>query len=98
TIMYLKHHYLLTKIMLRTQGDSLIAEFGQVSDYKLNLTKSDLFPINDKACQLSFQHFPFEVSKDSFIYLGVCVIRKYKDLLPKNLSALIKAKQDMERC
>ena len=76
----------------------LILKFGQVSGYKLNLTKSVLFPINDKARQLSYQNFPFAVSVDSFTYLGVCVTQKYRDLFDKNFkTALRKAKQDMER-
>ena len=76
----------------------LITIFGQVSGYKLNLTKSVLFPINDKGRQMSFQDFPFSVNKDSFTYLGVCVTHKYRDLFDSNFKTVFnKAKQDMER-
>ena len=76
----------------------LISNFGQVSGYKLNLNKSVLFPINDKARQLSFRNFPFSVSTDSFTLLGVCVTQKYGHLFDKNFkTTLSKAKQDMER-
>jgi len=60
-------------------ASEFIAEFGRVSGYKLNLSKSVLFPINDEARQMSFQNFPFSVCEDSFTYLGVCVT--YKDLM-----------------
>lgn len=76
----------------------LITKFGQISGYKLSLTKSVLFPINDKACQMLFQDFPFSVCKDSFTYLGVCVTNKYKDLFNRNFKTVFnKAKQEMER-
>ncbi len=76
----------------------LITKFRQISGYKLNLTKSVLFPINEKARQMSFQDFPFSVSKDSFTYLGVRVTYKYKDLFNSNFKTVFnKAKQEMER-
>jgi len=76
----------------------LITKFAQISGYKLNLTKSVLFPINDKARQMSFQDFPFSVSKDSFNYLGVCVTYKYRDPFDSNFKKMFnEAEQDMER-
>lgn len=76
----------------------LIAEFGRVSGYKLNLSKSVLFPINDKARKMSYQNFPFTVCEDSFTYLGVCVTYKYKDLMDNHFKIVLdKAKLDMER-
>lgn len=77
---------------------SSINKFGQVSGYKLNLSKSVLFPINKKAQQLTFQGFPFKITKDHFNYLGVCVTNNYKNLFEKNFkSALDKAKQDIDK-
>lgn len=76
----------------------LITKSGQVSGYKLNLSKSILFPINDNACQMSFQNVPFSVSKDNCTYLGVCVTYKYRDLFDNNFKiAFNKAKQDTDR-
>ncbi len=47
---------------------------------------------------MSFQSFPFSVSFDKFLYLGVSVSRRYKDLFNSNFkTALDKAKRDMVR-
>lgn len=63
-----------------------INKFGQVSGYKLNLSKSVLLPVNINAQQLTFKDFPFEVRKDHFNYLGVCVTYNYKSLFNKNFT------------
>uniref|UniRef100_A0AAR2IMM0 Reverse transcriptase domain-containing protein n=1 Tax=Pygocentrus nattereri TaxID=42514 RepID=A0AAR2IMM0_PYGNA len=63
---------------------NIISDFGRTSGYKINLTKSLLFSINEKAHQMSFQHFPFLVTKDKFTYLGVTVTSAYKDLFDNN--------------
>ena len=41
---------------------TIISDFGKVSGYKMNLTKSLLFPINEGAHLMSFQSFPFSVT------------------------------------
>lgn len=48
---------------------------------------------------MSFQNFPFSVSKDNFTYLGVCdATHKYKDLFDSNFkTGFEKTKRDMER-
>uniref|UniRef100_A0A3B5LET9 Reverse transcriptase domain-containing protein n=1 Tax=Xiphophorus couchianus TaxID=32473 RepID=A0A3B5LET9_9TELE len=77
---------------------NLIEKFGQVSGYRLNLSKSVKFPIKKKACQMTFHSFLFTVSKNSFDYLGVCVTYDYNCLFNKNFTkALNKAKLDMEK-
>ena len=76
----------------------IIHSFGMVSGYKINLTKSLLFPFNASATRLSLTQLPFKVATDSFTYLGVCVTREYADLFKKNLRpALEKAKDDLKR-
>lgn len=76
----------------------IISEFGKVSGYKINLSKSIIFPINDHAQQLDFDQFPFKVARDKFTYLGVSVTHKYNDLFKCNMvPALEKAKQDLDR-
>lgn len=76
----------------------VIHSFGKVSGYKINLTKSILFPINAGASLLPLRQIPFQVATDSFTYLGVLVTRKFTDLYKKNLQpALGKAKDDMKR-
>ncbi len=64
----------------------------------MNLPRSVLFPVNDKAHKMSFQNYPFSVNINSFTHLGICVTSKYRDLLKNNFKpAFNKAKQDMER-
>ncbi len=74
------------------------SEFGKISGYKINLMKSILFPINEKARLLSYETYPLKVTKDSFTYLGVSVTHKYEDLFKHNFKpALEKAKLDLTR-
>ena len=68
---------------------SLLSRFGHLSGYKLNLQKSELFPINDKAQTLNFTYLPFKIESYKLSYLGVSVTRKYKDLFRKNLLVLL---------
>lgn len=75
---------------------TIISDFGYVLGYKINLAKSLLFPINQRAQQMSFQSFPFIVCFDKFLYLGVSVTCRYKDLFNYNFkTALDKDKRDM---
>lgn len=53
----------------------IISKFGKISGYKINLSKSIIFPINGPAQQLDFNLFPFKVARDRFPYLGVSVTR-----------------------
>ena len=77
---------------------NIIHSFGMVSGYKINLTKSILFPVNASASKLPLTQLPFNVATDSFTYLGVCVTREYAELFNKNLKpALTKAKEDLMR-
>lgn len=77
---------------------TIISDFGNVSGYKINLAKSLLFPINERAHQMAFQSFPFSVSLDRFLYLGVNVTRSYKDLFNSHFkTAFDKAKRDLVR-
>ena len=50
----------------------IINSFGRVSGYKINLTKSVLFPIGSSASRLSFTQLPFKVTTDSFTCFGLC--------------------------
>lgn len=47
-------------------------QFHDLSGYKLNLQKNELFPINEAAHQFSLTSLPFRVT-NKFVYLGVCV-------------------------
>lgn len=59
-----------------------LIQFSCASGYKINLTKSLLFPINTIASELSYIDFPFKVATDSFTYLGVCVTQEFKGTGP----------------
>ena len=67
---------------------SLLSQFGILSGYKLNLNKSELFPINNEACALDFTSLPFKIENNKFSYLGISVTSKHKDLFQENLITL----------
>ena len=76
----------------------LISMFGKFSGYKINQTKSLIFPANDQARQLSFEAYPLTETREAFTYLGVSVTPRYKDLFNQNFKpALERAKQDLTR-
>lgn len=66
-----------------------LKEFGVFSGYKLNLAKSECFPINTLALQLSDSELPFRISKSGFRYLGINITRSFPDLFNKNITPLI---------
>lgn len=55
---------------------SLLKQFGQISGYKLNLNKSELFPIGETALALDYTNLPFKIVDNHFTYLGITVTRK----------------------
>lgn len=74
---------------LLTAALSLLSQFGKLSDYKLNLSKSELFPINNKAHALDYSNLPFRVEKHKLSYLGVLITKKHTDLFKENLITLL---------
>ena len=68
---------------------SLLSEFGKLSGYKLNLNKSELFPINTEARAIDPSSFPFKIENNTFSYLGISVTRNHKDLIQENLITLL---------
>lgn len=56
---------------------SLLNQFGKLSGYKLNLNKSELFPINTETRALDLSSFPFKIENNKFSYLGISVTRKH---------------------
>ena len=73
-------------------------QFGKISGYKINLQKSEMFPLNQAASQISPSHFPFKVVKKGFKYLGVEITPTFSLLFIKNFGVLFeKCKQDMVR-
>lgn len=75
-----------------------ISQFGTSSGYKINLTKSVLFPINVLAQNRSFGSYPFRTTEGPMTYLGVSVTSRYKDLFQNNFkSALGQIKENLNR-
>lgn len=68
---------------------TLLGNFSELSGYKINMSKSELFPINPAAQSFSFNSYPFKVAADNFIYLGVVVTRKISDLFKLNFAPLL---------
>lgn len=76
----------------------LLAEFGKISGYKLNLHKSELIPLNLSNTNLQNIQVPFKISEHSFTYLGVNVTRNFCDLFKNNFNELqLKVQQDLSR-
>lgn len=73
--------------------------FGKFSGYKLNIGKSDFFPINKLAEDKTQSDLPFTLSTTSFKYLGINVSRKLSQLFDNNFSVLnTKVKEDIQKC
>lgn len=70
----------------------------RISGYKLNFSKSIIFPINSLAQNLDYHTCPFRLDRESFTYLGIVVTRTYKNLYEANFKRLIeKMKLDLKR-
>nr|QCF47464.1 putative RNA-dependent DNA polymerase [Erythrocytic necrosis virus] len=67
---------------------SVLKKFGSISGYKLNLGKSEPFPVNKAALKCSFTSSQFRIVRDQFTYLGVKVTRKYSNLFQENVVTL----------
>lgn len=62
--------------------------FGQISVYKLNLDKSELFPLNQGA-QNAAQGFSFKIVPFSLKYLGIQIRDRFEDLFDYNFAPLL---------
>lgn len=77
---------------------NILNDFGLFSGYKLNFSKSECFPINNLALQLTDNVFPFHVSKSGFKYLGIHITRAFSDLYENNFKPLLlKLEADFKR-
>lgn len=81
--------YVSTPIVLLPSALLLLSHFGSFSGYKLNIRKSELFPVNEAAWTLDITNLAFKVECNKFTYLGVAVTKKHKNLLKENLVALL---------
>lgn len=77
---------------------ALLADFGKISGYKVNVQKSELMPVGVGASQVPLGLFPFKISPKKFKYLGIWVTHNHKDLYAANYQPLLSnLKQDIER-
>ena len=66
----------------------ILSSFGKISGYKLNLDKSELFPLNQGA-QDAAQGFPFKIVPFGFKYLGIQIRDRFEDLFDYNFAPLL---------
>lgn len=75
----------------------ILSSFGQISGYKLNLDKSELFPLNQGA-QNAAQGFPFKIVPFGFKYLGIQIRDRFEDLFFYNFAPLLdQVQMDFQR-
>ena len=67
----------------------ILDQFSQLSGYKLNLLKSELFFVNSLAKSLPHSIFPFNIASGGFKYLGVFCTNSFDDLFSKNFQPLL---------
>lgn len=77
---------------------TIFNSFGAISGYKLNLNKSELFPLNETAHEYPLHSLPFKIAKHSFTYSGVQVTAEFKDLYKANFVPLLtRTQEDFDR-
>ena len=76
----------------------ILTTFGSFSGYKLNISKSECFPINEAAKQIPSGTLPFRLAHNSFRYLGVNIARSFPSLHKNNFTKLVmEIKSDLKR-
>lgn len=68
---------------------SFFNRFGRFSGYKVNVGKTDCYPVKKLAMQLSQLDTPFKLSHWGFRYLGVNIARSFKCLYYETFSPLL---------
>ena len=77
---------------------NLLKLFGTFSGYKLNITKSLCFPVNQPAKSIASGALPFHFSPNGFKYLGVNISHSLKSLHKDNFIKLTEnIKSDLQR-
>lgn len=76
----------------------LLDTFGKISDYKVNVQKSEIMPINPAAGRILFDPLPFKISRYTFKYLGIWITHNFKHLYRANFLPLVDSlKNDLDR-
>lgn len=68
---------------------SILENFSSFSGHKLNLEKSERFPVNTAACCHQQSDLPFQFSLAGFKYLGINVTRSNSKLMSADFTPLI---------
>lgn len=77
---------------------TLLQKFGSISGYKINLSKSLLFPLNDLARQINYDHLPFKIENEKFTYLGIVIASSVKALFKYNDKLMLeRTKNNLDR-
>ena len=77
---------------------SILNEFGSFSGYKLNLQKSECFPLNIPPSDLPQLNLPFCIIHSGFKYLGVNIPSSISAVLAANFTPLLnQTKSDLQR-
>lgn len=77
---------------------SKLEAFGKLSGYKVNMQKSEDFPLNPTALNIPASVFPFKRVTSHFKYQGITVPRSFQLLYKLNFFPLIdKCKQNLQR-
>lgn len=77
---------------------TVLNSFGRLSDYKLNISKSEFFPVNQLAISIPPSTIPFKIAEFGFKYLGITITRSIRTMLDKNFSLLTTiVKCDLQR-
>ncbi len=71
----------------------MLEAFGFISGYKLNLSKSELFPVNAAAGAYPLHNFPFKVSRHGFTYHGIQVTNEFKSLFEASFTPCLECMQ-----
>lgn len=67
---------------------SILNKFGQLSGYKINVSKSILFPIKTIKDQQLFDKLPFRISTQ-FKYIGINITKTFAGLYKENFQKLL---------
>lgn len=78
---------------------NIIELFSKFSGYKINLAKSEAMPLGSlNSIPDALPYFPFKWSPTGFVYLGIFITPKFKQMYKANFTPLFeKVKQDLER-
>jgi len=67
----------------------ILTTFGSFSGYKLNISKSECFPLNTAAKQIPSNALPFRLAHNSFRYLGINISHSLSLLYKNNFTKLV---------